>query len=43
MIHHLDNSENVGPKSEDAELNIEPSAHAREQASARQRRREDES
>ena len=31
------------PKSEDAELNIEPSAHAREQASARQRRREDES
>ena len=31
------------PKSEEAELNIEPSAHAREQASARQRRTEDES
>ena len=31
------------PKSEEVELNIEPSTHAREQASARQRRREDES
>ena len=31
------------PKSDEAELNIEPSAHAREQASARQRRTEDES
>ena len=31
------------PKSEEGELNIEPSTHAREQASARQRRTEDES
>ena len=31
------------PKSEEVELNIEPSAHAREQASASQRRTEDES
>jgi len=31
------------PKSEEVELNIQPSAHAREQASARQRRTEDES